>query len=89
MAGMNERFAASAGLTEEKVYSAGMLLMQAQTPRMLSTEDQIELGRDLIEIARQMRVQRATIKALSEELLEEQALPAPSAAVLPFVREVR
>lgn len=86
---VNERFSKSACVTMESIHRTGMLLMQAQAPMTLSADSLHDVGRDLVEVARQMRAQAATVRALSDELLEEQALPAPVATVMPFVREVR
>lgn len=86
---MCERLSALSSVTTENVQRIGQLLMQAEAPLTLGVEALHDLGRDLIEIARQMRAQAASVQALTGELLEEQALPAPVAAVVPFVREVR
>ncbi|MFT8896739.1 MAG: hypothetical protein ABF968_07220 [Acetobacter sp.] len=85
----SQRFSEVSSVTMQSVQRTGMLLMQAQAPMTLSVESLHDVGRDLVEVARQMRAQAATIQALSDEILEEQALPAPAATVVPFVREVR
>lgn len=70
-----------------QLFEAGMRLRQADAPRTLNADEIRDLGETLVTAARTLRRSQATVKALTDELLEEQAL-ATSGAVIPLVREV-
>ncbi|NHO36922.1 hypothetical protein [Acetobacter fallax] len=73
----------------EQLFAVGMLLKQASEDRVLKADELRSLGETLTDAGRQLRASQATVRALTEELLEEQALPARdgTAQIVPIIRE--
>lgn len=76
-----ENLAAQQGLTPiDFLFRAGMMLSERGTGAQLTAADQQEIGQMLVDAARHMRRDQASIKALTDELLEEQVVAAREAA---------
>ncbi|OUJ17084.1 hypothetical protein HK28_07905 [Acetobacter sp. DsW_063] len=66
----------------DQLVSVGLLLAQADKPLTLTAGELRELGANLLDAGRQLRTAKASVRALSDELLEEARLPGHSAQIV-------
>ncbi|MCH4024014.1 MAG: hypothetical protein LKH33_10470 [Acetobacter sp.] len=70
----SEYLSSGQGDLTDHLFSTGMILKQRTHGVTLTAEEVCALGDDLIEVARQLRAARASVRALTDELLAEEII---------------